>query len=289
MRAGDLDRAWRVNDAVLAARDPVTRDDHRQPYHERWVWDGTPVQGAAVQVRCYHGLGDTLQFWRYLKPLRARARHVTVEVQPELLPLLRDAPGPDRLVPFDPARPLPPGPCDVEIMELPHALRSPPPPMALRVAPLPRAAPGSLIGVCWAAGGWDPRRDLPLPLLDALRPFGTLISLQRGRDAAGLLDPVGGSMNLLRTAQLIASLDVVVTVDTMVAHLAGLLRRPVWVLLQHDADWRWMAGRSDSPWYPTARLFRQARPGDWPCVMAEVAAAMRSGTSASFPGNPAAR
>ena len=108
MRRGDWDAAWRVSDAVLRARDPRTRDDPAAPYHERWVWDGRPFAGQDVLVRCYHGLGDTLQFCRFLPLLRPHVRSLTLEAQPELLDLLSTLPGPDRLHPFDPANPLPP-------------------------------------------------------------------------------------------------------------------------------------------------------------------------------------
>ena len=123
MRAGAFGDAFAVSDEVLAARDPATRDDPAAPYHVRWVWDGRPFDGRRVLVRCYHGLGDTLQFARYLAPLRRRAAHVTLEVQAPLLTLLGGMPGVDALVGFDPARPLPPSECDIEIMELAHALR----------------------------------------------------------------------------------------------------------------------------------------------------------------------
>src|SRR5690242_16871168 len=96
MRRGDFAAAWRINDAVLAARDPRGRDDPRLPYHLRWVWDGRSVWDRHVLVRCYHGLGDTLQFARYLPALRARARSVTLECQPPLLPLLASLPAVDR-------------------------------------------------------------------------------------------------------------------------------------------------------------------------------------------------
>ncbi len=271
MRAGAFEAAWSVNDAVLAARDPADRDDPGAPYHQRWVWDGRPFDGRRVLVRCYHGLGDTLQFWRYLAPLRARAASLTVEVQPELLALLAGSPGPDRLVPFDPAHPAPPQECDIEIMELAHALRLRPPPAPyLHVPPMERPEAGPLIGLCWSAGGWDPRRSMPLGLLRDLP--GCLISLQRGEAAAGsgLPDPLHQSPSVLRTAQLMMTLDAVVTVDTMVAHLAGALGRPTFLLLQHRADWRWMEGRSDSPWYPSMRLYRQAVAGEWRAPVARL-------------------
>jgi hypothetical protein len=274
MRAGDFAAAWAVSDAVLAARDPDTRDDPRLPYHLRWVWDGWPPDGKHVLVRCYHGLGDTLQFCRFLPLLRPRVASLTLEVQPELIGLLQDLPGPDRLAPFRPDAPLPPSECDMEIMELAHLLRvAPGPAPYLQAHPGPRPGPGLLAGVCWQAGGWDPGRSVPLPLLASLAqvPGVQLVSLQRGPGADDASWPgappllLAGErgMEMADTARLLASLDLVVTVDTMVAHLAGALGRPAWVLLQAEADWRWMAGRGDSPWYPSLRLFRQDAVGDW--------------------------
>lgn len=279
MRRGDLPAAWRVGDAVLAARDPATRDDPALPYHLRWVWDGRPVDGRHVLVRCYHGLGDTLHFCRYLPALARRAASVTVEAQPELIPLLRALPGVDRWVPFRPAHPQPPAEVDLEIMDLAHALRLPPPaPPYLHAPPLPAplarpAGPGLLVGLCWQAGGWDPDRSVPLPLLRGLADVPGLrwVCLQRGPaadDALGpqappFLNPHDRSMDVARTAALVAGLDLVVTVDTMVAHLAGALGRPCRVLLKHDADWRWPLADTAAPWYPGTRQYRQSTPGDW--------------------------
>ena len=268
MRQGDFRAAWAVSDAVLAARDPATRDDPRLPYHERWVWDGRPFDGQRVLVRCYHGLGDTLQFCRFLPALRARAGHVTLEAQAELVPLLSALPGIDRLHPFDPSHPLPPSECGIEIMELCHALRQEPGTAPyLHAEPL---GPGGL-GLCWAAGGWDAARSLDAALLRPLARPG-LVSLQRGAAACqatmlGATDPLHGSMDILQVARLIAGLDAVVTVDTMVAHLAGALGRPTFVLLKHMPDWRW---GEPCPWYALARTIRQPSPGDWRGAVAQL-------------------
>ena len=271
MRRGDYRTAWAVSDAVLAARPASTRDDPSEPYHRRWVWDGRSFAGRRVVVRCYHGLGDTLQFCRYLAPLRAVASHVTLEVQGQLAGLLRDVRGVDVLHPFEVDAPLPEGECGVEIMELGHALRMAPfggP--YLRVDPVGEGG----TGLCWAAGGWDPGRDMPA---EALRPVvqqARCLSLQRGgaakgAEVLGIVDPLEGSMDLERLAGLVAGLDAVVTIDTMVAHLAGAMGRPVFVLLQQEADWRWGSGdRSD--WYGSARLVRQRRPGDWAGAVREL-------------------
>ena len=279
MRAGAFGDAFAVSDEVLSARDPATRDDPAAPYHVRWVWDGRPFDGRRVLVRCYHGLGDTLQFARYLAPLRRRAAHVTLEVQAPLLTLLGGMPGVDALVGFDPARPLPPSECDIEIMELAHALRLAPDATATPLLHVEGEAQGG-IGFCWRAGGWDPGRDLVAAVLTPLvaQAGAGGISLQRGpaaREAAalGLRDPLDGDMDLGRTARLIAGLDAVVTVDTMVAHLAASLGRPTLVLLKHDPDWRWGLG-ARTAWYRTVRTVRQARAGDWAGVMAQAAATL---------------
>ncbi len=281
MRDDDHPAAWSVSDAVLAARDPATRDDPALPYHLRWVWDGTPVAGRHVLVRCYHGLGDTLQFARFLPALRARAASLTVEAQPELLPLLATVAGPDRLVAFDVAAPLPPSECDIEVMEIGHALRLRPdaaPPPYLRAAPA--ALPPGTLGLCHQAGGWDADRSLPPALLAPLTARPCVI-LQPRATALRVLNPGGCTADIAETAALVAGCERVVTADTMVAHLAGALNRPTALLLKHDADWRWGTrqgdvGHATSPWYPATRLYRQPAPGDWASavgrVMADLAA-----------------
>lgn len=292
MRAGDWAAAWRVNDRVLARRDPATVDDPTLPYHLRSVWDGTPPDGVPTLVRCYHGLGDTVQFARYLPQLRARAAHVTLEVQPELAGILGAIAGVDRVMPFQLDAPLPRERCTLEIMELPHALRLPPPPapylavpdLAVRgEAPVPRSGP-LRVGLCWQAGGWNPARSVPLALLAPLArlPGVALVSLQRGPaaeealapGAPAFLNPRDRSLDASDTARLLMGLHLVVTVDTLVAHLAGALGRPGWVLLRRDADWRWLHAADASPWYPSLRLARQDEEGDWTEPVAEVTAAV---------------
>ncbi len=298
MCAGAFDEAWAVSDAVLAARDPATRDDPALPYHLRWVWDGRPVDGCRALVRCYHGLGDTLQFCRYLAPLRARAAGLTLEAQPELVPLLRTLPGPDRVIPFRPGQPAPASECDIEIMELAHALRlAPHGAPYLSARPMARPATGLLAGLCWRAGGWNPGRSVPLA---ALAPLGQipgvqLVSLQRGPGleeiaAPGAPKPLetrDRSTEVTPVARLLATLDLVITVDTMIAHLAGALGRPTWLLLQHEADWRWMSGHS-SQWYDSVRLYRQSSPGEWAAPLAELHADLAVFAAKIASGNPEA-
>ena len=271
MQRGDFAAAWAISDAVLAARDPAEADDPALPYHQRWVWTGAPLAGRDVVVRCYHGLGDTLQFARLLPMLRPRVASITLEAPVALLGLLARLPGVDRLVGFDEAAPLacPPGSVAIELMEVAHALRLDwrdlPGPMPWRRARAP--APGR-VGLCWQAGAWNPERSVPLAaLLGALPPGLKLVSLQRGAAAtaaaAAVENPDDRCLDVERTARLIDGLDLVVSVDTFVAHLAGSLGATTLLLLKHEADWRWMTECASQPWYPSVQRLRQLRAGDW--------------------------
>jgi ADP-heptose:LPS heptosyltransferase len=133
------------------------------------------------------------------------------------------------------------------------------------------------VGVIWKAGEWDDRRSLPVSLLSRLTevPNITLHALQRGDELRNWLPHFGaisGSDQALDLAQIMRQLDLIISVDSFTAHLAGALACPTWTLLHADADWRWMRGRDDSPWYPTMRLYRQPRAGDWNSVVSRVAA-----------------
>ena len=267
---GDHETAWRISASILADSDPSKRDDPSLPYHLRWVWDGRPFRGRHVLVRCYHGFGDTIQFARYLPPLRALAASVTLEVAPKLLPLLKGFPGVDRVIAFDPDAPAPPSECDVEIMELAFALRKRPdciplPYFEAEPAPLPAGT----VGLCWRAGKWDERRSIPSSLFEPLTrvPCVTLVAKPT---TLRVLNPGGCPNEIMPTAALIAGVDLVITVDTMIAHLAGALGRPTWLLLRHHPDWRWRGEMAETPWYPSMRLYRQSEEGQWGDVMAQV-------------------
>lgn len=278
MRAEDYGAAWRLADETLRTRDPATRDDPTVPFHLRWVWDGRPFDGRDVLVRCYRGLGDTLQFARYLPLLAERAASVTLEAPPRLIPLLEALPGVARIIPFDPGRPAPPSECDLEITELDFALRAPPgaarpPYLRAPKAPLPEGT----FGLCYQAGDWDPERSIPPQMLTNLcagRPWLTLVA-----EATDLpvLNPDGCPFDVMLTASLVASVDLVVTVDTMIAHLAGAMNKPTWLLLKAEPDWRWNPAARSSPWYPSLRLFVQPRAGDWAPVIAAVERALAEG------------
>ena len=280
MRRGDFGSAWTISDNVLLER--IGRGDicTHLPRHEQFVWNGEPLTGRRIFVRCYHGLGDTLQFVRLLAHPRLRAAEITLWVQPALIRLLQTVHGIDRILPLHEGNPGLDYDVDIEIMELPHALRLAvdelPGPMPYIYVPASatRAAASRRrrIGVCWSAGEWDPKRSLSAA---ELRYWGQLndvrwFSLQFPPATCALPAAPIACNDIAEMAARMQLLDLIITVDTMTAHLAGALGLPVWLLLPHDADWRWMLGRDDTPWYPTMRLFRQPMAGDWSTVIEQV-------------------
>jgi hypothetical protein len=283
MRGGDFERAWEISDAVLHAR--AGRPCSHWPRHYQYIWNGTPLDSQRVLIRCYHGLGDTVQFVRYAPLVRAVAREVIVWAQVPLLPLLRTAEGIDRLLPLHDGAPEVDYDVDVETMELPHVFRSTLEtlPAALPYFHVANAAPvlgpGINVGLVWCAGDWDDRRSIPFRALRSLLAVRgvTFHVLQRGaavHDWPAGFGVVSGRDDIVETAALMRALDLVITIDSFPAHLAGALAVPTWTLLQAEPDWRWMREREDSPWYPTMRLFRQEQPGEWEPVIANVAHAL---------------
>jgi hypothetical protein len=297
MLLGDFARAWNETDRTEAAR---LRNGQRQselPRHMRRVWDGTSLAGRRVLVRCFHGLGDAIQFSRFLPLLNRRAARVTLQCEPSLHELLESVLRAHEIVATD----LECGPqdepsydCDIEIMELPYAFRTTLMTLPAAVPYLSihethveqfrrlRSLPGLKVGLVWSSGDWNLLRNIPL---STLAPLGRLpglsfVSLQRGTAAREILDGVDAirfayvereDAGLRDAAAIISNLDLVIAVDTMVAHLAGALAKPTWLLLPVCADWRWMIDRDDSPWYPTMRLFRQTSHADWSDVVGRVA------------------
>jgi hypothetical protein len=294
MRAGDWESAWQQTDRVeLPRRQQAARQGFaRQPWH--LVWDGTPFEGRTVLVRCLHGLGDTLQFMRFVPALTKRARQLHFLVQPLLLELLADGPGLGTVSNAWTDHP-PVHEVEIEVMELAYALRTT---VATVPPPYPWLAQGLggrtrwqlddegplRVGLLWAASDWDTSRSVPL---DELAPVLSLpglrfYSLQQGpaaRDPAlqqWRITPLSPrTESIADAASAMLAMDLVIAVDGMPAHLAATLGRPTWVLLKHEADWRWMDGRHDSPWYPGMRLFRQPRPGDWRAAAQAMAHAAR--------------
>jgi hypothetical protein len=277
MRRADFEAAWCASDRLLASRAPGERC-WQLPRHAQWVWDGSPFQDRRVLVRCYHGLGDTLQFARLLPSLARLAAATTVWAQAPLIPLLQTLPDAERMrfLPLHDGTPEVEFDVDIEIMELAHALRVHADDVGalvpyFSVAPAARASARCSVGLLRETGDWDDRRTLPLELVRQLAAFSSieLCNLQLGAPLPGLRDL--STPDILELARRIRSLDLVIAPDTMLAHLAGALAAPTWVLLPAEADWRWhQPDRTDSPWYPTLRLFRQPRAGDWGLVIERV-------------------
>ncbi len=256
-------------------------------------WEGGPLNGRTILVLAEQGLGDTIQFARYLPLLAQRGAEVVVECAPSLVPLLADMPGVAQACARGrrPAYDL-----WVDQMSLPRLFRTTvatvPYPAAYLTADPARAAhwdrrlpAGLRVGLVWAGNPLhsnDARRSMPVQALAPILAAGQghLISLQVGQPAQdialmpGVADHADALTDWRETAAAIAAMDLVVTVDTAVAHMAGALGTPVWVMLPHAPDWRWMLGRADSPWYSCMRLFRQDSPGDWDGVSERVAAAL---------------
>jgi Flp pilus assembly protein TadD len=264
-------------------------------------WDGGPLVGRRILVGVEAGHGDMIQFCRYCAQLKdAGAARVGVLCHPGLVALFGSLRGADEIIPLD--RPLDRAAWDVWVAPLslplhvgttvdtvPAALPylTPEAARVVRVAPLLAGAPGEMkIGLVWKGNPRfenDAARSLPslatlAPLLQV--PGIRWFSLQKGagEDEAkeGVVDLAPAIDDFADTAALIAGLDLVITVDTACAHLAGALGTPCWVLLPAwQPDWRWLAGRADTPWYPhVMRLFRQRRDGAWDEVVKEVAAAL---------------
>ena len=277
MCRGDFEAAWRISDWALQKRDRFTLANR----DEEFTWRGESLEGKRVLVRCCYGLGDTLQFARYVPLLRRAARHVALHAQASIARVLEHVEGIDGLTTrynyvspedYDVA---------VELSDLPHVFRT-----SLRTIPdqipyiqiVPRAFPPTRdirVGLVWEGSDWDPRRSVPLQLFSGFELIAgvKLHILQRGR--ALMERPIdfgidSGTDDLYEAARTIIALDLMITIDSMPAHLAGAMGVPTWVLLHSDCDWRWMKNRTDSPWYPAMRLFRQNDSGDWLPVVARV-------------------
>jgi len=287
-----------------------------EKYHWRWktdtfqvicrnfsqpMWLGQEdLKGQTVLIHTEQGLGDTIQFCRYAPLLAERGARVIFEVEPALYDLLRTLPGVDTLVhqrdplpAFDlycPLMSLPIG-CGTTLDSVPSAvpyLRTNPAKVWAwqdRLGPKTRPR----VGLVWSGSTThkaDHLRSLELSaLLNALRDGFDYVSLQKeirpadmvAVQASGMAHYGDDLLTMDDTAALCACMDLVIAVDTSVAHLAGALGLPVWVLLPHMPDWRWLLDRSDSPWYPSARLYRQTRAGDWNAPLAQVRADLLAG------------
>lgn len=265
------------------------------------LWDGSALAGRRLLIHTEQGLGDTLQFIRYAALVQERGGQVIVDAPKELIALLCDCPNIDRLVVR--GKPLPDYDVHCPLLSLPFHFQT-------RLDTIPAKVPyltahprriarwkdrlqalgGFKIGIAWQGNPeypGDRQRSLSVDHFAALArvPGLQVIALQREaatektrRLPAGLLHELPGldedGNAFMDTAGAMMLLDLVVTSDTAIAHLAGALGRPVWVVLPFAADWRWLQGRNDSPWYPSMRLFRQDRAGDWSGVLQRVTEAI---------------
>ncbi len=288
--AGWAEYEWRWYAVHLAPR------SYAQPR-----WDGSPLAERTLLLYAEQGVGDTMQFVRYVPLVAALGGRVVLEVPRALVSLMEQLPATvvaagDAIPAFDVHLPLMSLPrlfgttVDTIPNQMPYL--TPPPDRLAALAAPPAAAGLPRVGFAWAGNAQHPndrKRSIPFrairPLLEV--PGIQAFSLQVGRDggeaaACGAVDLAPGLADFADTAAWIDRMDLCVCADTAVAHLAGAMGRPVWVLLPFAPDWRWMLDRADSPWYPTARLFRQASSGDWGDVVRRVAGELgRLGEGAS--------
>jgi hypothetical protein len=300
LRLGDWERGWLGYEARWRFREVHPRPRvFRQPR-----WQGELLEGRRVLLHAEQGLGDTIQFCRYATLVAARGGVPILEVQPPVERLLRSLPvvragnAETAQLGLKPSRHDPGFDCECPLLSLPAVFATtletvPWPGAYLGADPalalekrlrFPGVRAGLRVGLAWAGNPRykaDRQRSVALKtLLPLLRiPGITWISLQKSEAAAQLSalpsdlfvwDGASEDRDLAETAALVATLDLVVTTDTSIAHLAGAMAKPVWILLPHLSDWRWMQQLETTPWYPTARLFRQPTPGDWPAVLQRV-------------------
>jgi tetratricopeptide (TPR) repeat protein len=294
--AGRFEEGWKEFESRWLTEPGVTL----RPLWGVPSWDGEAIgKRAILLVSADAGHGDTLQFCRYVPQIAASAGTTILSVQPALMRLLSRLPGVSEIV-TEGGRP---SSFDLwcPLMSLPYAAGT-------TLETIPATTPyltadpadvvhwrerlagfaGPRVGLCWAGGrsNLDRRRSITL---DTLAPLGAVsgvqfISLQKGPPATQVARPPHGMElydfteeldDFADTAALIDNLDLVISVDTAVAHLAGALGKPVWLLNRFDTDWRWLQNRDDSPWYPSLRLFRQPTHGDWPSVISRVQGALQ--------------
>jgi hypothetical protein len=298
---GDFDRGWKQHEWRWETKSNQKRN-FVQP-----LWTGREdIAGKTVLLHAEQGLGDTMQFCRYVPLVAARGACVIVEVQKPLQALMRSLSGAAQIL--SQGDPLPSFDLHCPLLSLPLAFGT-------RVETIPSATPylsapaakmrawqdrlGShqkpRIGLVWAgnpriglpnANRIDPQRSI---VFDQLAPLLQIIgyefySLQKGDDAVAQLrdsplraqvtDWTNDLHDFSDTAALVANLDLIVTVDTSVAHLAGALGKPLWLMNRYNTCWRWLLDRNDSPWYPTARLFRQDQTRNWDSVITCIHAAL---------------
>jgi hypothetical protein len=291
---GHFDRGWEEFESRVRDR------NHSGKGHSRPLWMGEPLEGRTILLHVEQGLGDAIQFMRYAAQVKARGGRVLLVCQQSLVGLAETCPGIDRVVrrgdrlpEFDVHSPL------MRLMSLfsknVEAIPAPIPYLRADAARVEHwrdrlaGGPAFKVGIVWQGNPKHTRdRDRSFPLVHFERLAAIegvrLFSLQKGCGAEQIrelrgrfplvelgdeLDP--DPLVIQDTPAVMMGMDLVVTPDTMLAHLAGALGIPVWIALPFSPDWRWLLGRDDSPWYPTARLFRQCERGRWDLVFDRIA------------------
>lgn len=288
---GDFEQGWPKHEYRWLTIQSDPQRQFAQP-----LWQGTEALfGKTIILHSEQGFGDTIQFIRYATVLSDMGAIVYLEVQAQLKEIAASVPGVQSVYPFGSTLPV----CDFHcpLMTLPLRLRTTMDTIPRNI-PYLTAAPEiyskwstyfththrQKIGIVWRGNPEhenDENRSLPFGIIRSLLelPLYEFINLQFDRTeseaevfntSSTRQDPTPLISDYNDTAAIISQLDLVITVDTSVAHLAGALGKPVWILLPYSPDWRWMLTRKDSPWYPSARLFRQPSPRDWACVIEEI-------------------
>lgn len=319
LRPEDRDIPWDIALALLTKPDfargwPAYEsrwglDGIAPPTFDAPRWDGTPLDGRRILLTSEQGFGDSLQFARFIPRVKALGGHVIVETRAPLARLLATVAGVDEIAVS--GGPMPRFDVHCPLLSLPMLFRTD---LKALPGPIPYLAPPAgvgakldvllapaadrfKVGLVWSGSVTFKNNrnrattlDNFLPILET--PKVSFVSLQKGPpraelDAAGcrglILDADPALEDFADTAALLERLDLVIMTDSAVAHLAGALGRPVWVLLCHAADWRWLKDRDDSPWYPSMRLYRQKAPGRWDDVFARVKADLAKLTAPKTP------
>lgn len=262
------------------------REELRERHFRQPLWEGGPLDGKRIFLYTEQGFGDTINFSRYVPVVAEAGGRVILECQPELRTLLSGMDGLEKII--SPGDQLPEFDVQAPLMSLPrifkHELETIPAECPYITPPAQSGFPVHVppgtrkrIGIAWAGKPThknDHNRSVSVEnfLTFTRIPGVTLYSLQKGPESAqrdiyscGTLvrELAGGCEDFADTAKVMLQLDLVITVDTSVAHLAGALGIPVWVAIPYNPDWRWMRRRTDSPWYPTMTLFRQKKSGGW--------------------------
>jgi len=291
LRKGDLQKGWslywRFNDSYWQKNIPA-----------KPIWNGSDIQGSTIVIQSDAGFGDVIQYIRYAPLVAERGAKVILNCQKEIVSLLKNVKGLTTVVTdiplsqfdlFIPIRRLPlvfETKLETIPSEVPYIKANPE--LVRKWKEKVHSENGKLkVGLVWAAGHGDSNRSCPLSLFAPLTSLQdvTFYSLQVGKDADGALNPPEG-MKLIDyteeikdfsyTAAIIENLDLTISVDTAVAHVAGAMGKPVWNLLPHIVDSRWLLEREDSPWYPTMKLFRQPSTGDWESVIRRVSESLKA-------------